>query len=123
PREATVVSTTYVLAGLVESLSSDRLRVVQAHVPLEDCLRPDGTDEELDGCLDARIHAVLAQLGTDDLRFFLPARQSVIDPQGVDRFAPSLRRVANARGLLVDEVRFESATGAAQLALVHLHRP
>lgn len=116
-----IVSTTYNLAGVVESLSRGRLRAIQAHVVLHRCLYRRAGNRNVDSCLEKQFRRILAVTGWKGVDVLAPVGKSMIDEPDSARIIPALERVAAANGFDATEIaHFDSATGAHILTLRRL---
>jgi len=112
----TLVSTTYNLAGVLDSLGHGALRPLQAHRYL---LRCPGQDEGATAaCMTERWRVLLDEPSRRPLHVVAPASGSMIDEPAVRLLAPTLERAAGALGrAVVRERAFTTGRGTPVLVL------
>lgn len=116
PDGATVVTTTYNLAGVVESLAGDRVSALQAHVALRDCYYEDA---DRSGCFARALSAVLDVTGDDCFVITIATETPIDEPHVVD-LGPALAQIASARGL--SATRVDQSTNANGVVIYELYR-
>jgi hypothetical protein len=101
----TVVTTTYNLAGIFDSLSEGRIVPVQADQYLMRCPRGG----ERPACMAERWRALAAELGP--FTAIVPAKRSLVDEEPARDLASSLALAAQSGLHVEEEARFQTAAG------------
>lgn len=112
-----VVTASYNLAGVVDSISGGRVPTVQIGPFVWRCGRDD--DPGRDACLEARWRAAIEALGPS--RLLIPAQRAVSDEGEVELIRPVLERLASQGAVVLeDEASFRGAGTPPLLSLLRV---